>query len=328
MAFMNEMLDFLTRHGPVVLFVAVFIEQIGVPVPAAPWILAAGALAGAGKLNGAAALAAGVLGSLVADLIWFRLGRHYGTRVLKLICRLSLEQNSCVRRTQDAFARYGMRAVIAAKFIPGLSTLAPPMAGSSGVRALRFFWFDAVASLLYVGGFIYLGVLFSKQLGRLLDTLASLGNGALVLIIALIALYITYKYFQRHRILAEVRTGRMTVDELHQKIQDGESIMILDLRPNSELETEPLLIPGALRMTLDELQSRNEEFPRDHDIVLYCSCPDEETSARAALLLRRNGVVRVHPLLGGFDAWRARNYPTQTSGAQASVLLTASVVNK
>src|SRR5262245_32815055 len=140
---MSETLDFLTRHGPLVLFLAVFVEQMGVPLPASPWLLAAGALIGADKMHGLPALASATCGSLLADLIWFCLGRHYGNQVLKLVCRISLEPDSCVRRTQNVFARYGMRGVIAAKFIPGLSALVPPMAGSSRVGVGRFFFFDA-----------------------------------------------------------------------------------------------------------------------------------------------------------------------------------------
>jgi membrane protein DedA with SNARE-associated domain/rhodanese-related sulfurtransferase len=309
---MSETLDFLTRHGALVLFLAVFVEQMGVPLPAAPWLLAAGALIGAGRMHGLTALAAATCGSLLADLIWFYLGQRYGNRVLKLVCRISLEQDSCVRRTQDIFARYGMRGVIASKFIPGLSTLAPPMAGSSGIGVARFFLFDGLGSLLYVGCFALGGVLFSRQLEQVLKALANLGSGALAVVIGLAALYIGYKYYQRRRLLIELRMARITADELHRKLETGESVVVLDLRPNTELEQEPLLIRGALHMTLDELQLRHQEIPRDRDVVLYCSCPNEESSARAALLLRRNGIVRVHPLLGGFDAWRERNYPTES----------------
>src|SRR3989454_6856264 len=134
---MTETLGFLVRHGPSVLFAAVFVEQMGVPLPAAPWLLAAGALAGTGKINWFTALSAATFGSILADLIWFYLGRYRGQRVLGFLCRISLEPDSCVRRTQDIFTRYGMRGVMVAKFIPGLSTLAPPLAGSSGVRANR-----------------------------------------------------------------------------------------------------------------------------------------------------------------------------------------------
>src|SRR5437016_6456503 len=148
---MNETLAFVVRHGSAVLFAAVLIEQLGIPLPAAPWLLAAGALAGTGKLNWLVALCSAVIGSVLADLMWFYLGRYQGQRVLNLLCRISLEPDSCVRRTENLFTRYGMRGVVAAKFLPGLSTLAPPLAGSAGVGAVRFLFFDALGSLLYVG---------------------------------------------------------------------------------------------------------------------------------------------------------------------------------
>ena len=310
---MTELLGFLVHHGPAVLFAAVFVEQIGIPLPAAPWLLAAGALAGAGEMNWFVALNAAVIGSVLADLIWFYLGRHRGHRVLSLLCRISLEPDSCVRRTQDLFTRYGMRGVVGAKFIPGLSTLAPPLAGSSGVSTPRFLFFDGLGSLLYGGCFIVVGVLFSHQLEQVIDALAGLGRSALGLVAGLAALYIGYKYFQRHRLLRELRMARITVDELHQKLEEGENPLILDLRPHAELEQDPSLIRGALHMTLEEVERRQQEIPRDRDIILYCSCPNEVSSARAALLLHRRGILRVRPLLGGIDAWRERNYPTEPS---------------
>lgn len=249
---MNETLEFLVRHGAAVLFAAVLVEQMGVPLPAAPWLLAAGALAVTGKMNWFVALCAATLGSVVADVIWFYLGRYGGYRVLSFLCRISLEPDSCVRRTQDVFTRYGMRGVIAAKFIPGLSTLAPPLAGSSGVSAPRFFFFDTLGYLLYAGCFILLGVLFSHQLEQIINALTSLGSGALAVIVGLAALYIGYKFFQRYRLLRELRMARITVDELHQKQEAGENPVILDLRSRVELEQNPSLIPGALHMTMDE----------------------------------------------------------------------------
>lgn len=308
---MSAPIEFWVRHGGGVLFAAVFVEQIGVPLPAAPWLLAAGALSATGKMNWAVSLGVAALASLLADLIWFYLGRYGGHRVLSLLCRISLEPDTCVRRTQDVFTRYGMRGVIVAKFIPGLSTLAPPLAGSSGVRASRFFFFDGLGSLLYAGSFIILGVLFSHQLEQIIAALASLGSGALGVVIGLAALYIGYKYFQRHRLLAELRMARITVDELHRMLETGENPVILDLRSRAELEQDPSLIRGALHMTMDEVQLRLHEIPRDRDIILYCSCPNEVSSARMALQLQRRGILRVRPLLGGFDAWRERNYPTE-----------------
>ena len=308
---MNETLEFLFRHGTAVLFAAVFVEQMGVPLPAAPWLLAAGALAGTGRMNWWVALSAATCGSVLADLIWFYLGRHGGHRVLRLLCRISLEPDSCVRRTQDLFTRYGMRGIVAAKFIPGLSTLVPPLAGNSGVSVPRFLFFDGLGSLLYAGCFILVGVLFSHQLEQIIDALEGLGSSALAVVAGLAALYIGYKYFQRHRLLSELRMARITVDELHQKQEAGENPMILDIRSHVELEKNPTLIRGALHMTMDEVQLRQEEIPRDREIILYCSCPNEVSSARVALLLHRKGILRVRPLLGGIDAWRERNYPTE-----------------
>src|SRR5881296_2381307 len=180
---MNETLEFLVRHGAAVVFAAVFVEQVGIPLPAAPWLLAAGALAASGDIHWLTALSAATFGSILADLIWFYLGRYGGNRVLSLLCRISLEPDSCVRRTQDLFGRYGMRGVIAAKFIQGLRTLAPPLAGISGIGAPRFFLFDGLGSLLYGGSFILVGVLFSHQLEQVIAALAGLGGSALALVV-------------------------------------------------------------------------------------------------------------------------------------------------
>ena len=316
---MADILDFLTRHGPSVLFLAVFVEQMGVPLPASPWLLAAGALGATGRPHWYSALAAAAAGSLLADAIWFFLGRYRGQRVLNLLCRISLEPDSCVRRTQDLFGRYGMRGVIAAKFIPGLSTLAPPMAGNSGVPAPRFFLFDALGSLLYTGVFILIGTIFSRQLDQVLSALERLGTGALLLVGALVAVYLGYKFYQRHRLLTELRMARITVDELHQKLEAGESVTILDLRSAAEVERNPLLIRSARHLTMEELKSRQDEIPRDRDIIVYCSCPNEVTAARTALLLQRSGFTRVRPLLGGIDAWREKNYPTEVRALIASL---------
>jgi membrane protein DedA with SNARE-associated domain len=291
---MNQTMEFLVRHGAAVLFVAVFIEQIGVPLPAVIWMFAAGALIGAGQMNWIVALGAAACGSLLADLIWFY-----------------LEPDSCVRRTRDVFTRHGMKGVVVAKFLPGLSTLAPPLAGSSGASTLQFVLFDGAGSLLYGGSFILVGVLFSRQLEQIMAALNRLGSGGLALLAGLAALYIGYKYFQRKRLLRELRMARITVDELHQMQEAGENPMILDLRPLAELGEDPSLIRGALHMSMDEVERRQQEIPRDRDIILYCSCPNEVSSARVALRLHRRGILRVRPLQGGIDAWRERKYPTE-----------------
>src|SRR5579872_6056071 len=201
-----------------------------------------------------------------------------------------------------------MRGVLAAKLLRGVNALVPPLAGMSGVSFGRFLLFDGLGSLLYGGSFVLLGVVFSNQLEQVLAALGGLGKGALALVTGLVAAYIGFKYFQRRRLLRELQVARITVDELRQKQEAGEQLLILDLRSGTELERDPALIRGALHMSLDEVERRREEIPRDRDIILYCACPNEVSSARVALQLRRNGLARVRPLLGGIDAWRERNY--------------------
>jgi membrane protein DedA with SNARE-associated domain/rhodanese-related sulfurtransferase len=324
---MNKTIELLIHHGATVVFVAVFIDQMGIPLPAVPWLVAAGALAVEGKINWAAALIAAFFGSLLADLIWFYLGRYRGQGVLSWLCRISLEPDSCVRRTENFYSRYGMTGVVVAKFIPGLSTIAPPLAGNSGVSTSRFIMFDGLSSLLYGGSFILLGILFSHQLEQIIDALAGLGRGAFGVVAGFAVLYMSYKYFRRQRLLNDLRMARITVDELHQKQKSGEKPVILDLRSPVELEQNPSLICGAVHMTMDEIQLRQQEIPRDREIILYCSCPNEVSSARIALQLHKNGITRVRPLLGGIAAWRERNYPTELH-ISGKVIFNADAGNK
>jgi len=204
-----------------------------------------------------------------------------------------------------------MPGFVVAKFIPGLNTLAPPLAGNLGMSTSRFLFFDGLSSLLHGGFFILVGVLFSHQLEQILNAFAGLGDGALGVLAVSVALYFAYKYFRRKQLLKQLRMARITVDELRQKQAAGENPVILDLRSLIELEQDPSLISGALHMTLEDLHLRHQEIPRDRDIILYCSCPNEVTSARVALQLHQKGISRVRPLLGGIDAWRERNYPTE-----------------
>ncbi|MGA2248229.1 MAG: VTT domain-containing protein, partial [Verrucomicrobiota bacterium] len=266
------------------------------------------------------ALSAAALSSLLGDLIWFFPGRYYGNRVLGLLCRISLEPDSCARRTQNLFTRYGMPGLIVAKFIPGLGTLAPPLAGNSGVPMARFIFFDGMSSVLHGGCFILVGVLFSHQLEQIIHALAGLGRSAFGVLAGLAALYIAYKYFQRHRLFSDLRMARITVEELYKKQEAGEHPVILDLRQQVELQLNPSVIRGALHMTTDEVEHRLQEIPRDRDIVLYCSCPNEVTSAQVALHLHRKGISRVRPLLGGIEAWRERKYPTELPVPRAEIV--------
>ena len=302
--------QFLASYGLPLVFGAVFVEQIGVPLPAIPWLLAVGALSATGRSSAVLAIALTLIACLVADAIWFYLGRYRGNRVLGFLCRISLEPDSCVRRTENMFTRYGLRSLVVAKFLPGfLSTVAPPLAGMSKMSFPRFLLFDGLGSLLYGVCFVMLGYFLTNQIEQITDALASIGGKALGLLAVLVGGYIGIKYWQRRRILRELRMARITVSDLHRKQEAGESVVILDLRSSAALEEDPAIIPGAIHATLEDIKAGNHKLPRDREIVVYCSCPNEATAARVALLLQRSGFKSVRPLLGGIDAWREQKYP-------------------
>jgi membrane protein DedA with SNARE-associated domain/rhodanese-related sulfurtransferase len=312
---MSATTQFLVAHGLPLVFAAVFLEQLGLPIPAFPWLLAAGALAAVGKFNLVVGLLVTVLACLLADGIWFYLGRYRGNQVVALLCRISLEPDSCVRRTQNVFTKYGLRGVLVAKFIPGMSTVAPPLAGMSGMSAALFLSVDAAGSVLYGGCLLVCGYLFSQQIDQVVGAMGRIGGSALTLVAVIAAVYIAYRFWQRQRLLHELRVARISVGELRQKLQAGETPLIFDLRSATALEQDPNLIQGAVHLSLEEFEKRRHEFPRDRDIIVYCSCPNEVSSARLALQLQRKGFTRVRPLLGGLDAWREQNYPTEPSMA-------------
>src|SRR5882672_657808 len=187
---MHDTIQFLIRHGGPFLFAAILLDELGLPMPAVPFLLAAGALVAKHQLNPFRAVTVTLLACFIADTAWFYLGRYGGNRALRFICRISLEPDSCVRRTRNIFERYGMRAVLVAKFMPGLSAVVPPMAGSSKVSFLRYLGFDAVGSALYVGSYMALGAIFSNQLEKIAAAIAGLGKSAFVLLAAIAVAYI------------------------------------------------------------------------------------------------------------------------------------------
>ncbi len=300
--------QFFISHGLPFLFAAILVDQLGVPIPAFPWLLAAGALSATGKMNPAVALGVTVLGCLLADGIWFFIGRYRGVQVLSLLCRISLEPDSCVRRTQNVFTRYGLRGLLIAKFVPGLNTVAPPLAAMAGIPFKLFLVFDGLGSLFYGAALIGLGYGFSSQISEIGAAINQFGGNTLTVVIGFVAGYIAWKYWQRRRVLNQLRTARISVDELRQKLEAGELPMIIDLRSSMELQLDPVVIRGAVHIEFEKIG--NHTMPADRDIIVYCDCPNEETSARVALSLKRKGLKHIRPLQGGIAAWRKQNYPT------------------
>jgi membrane protein DedA with SNARE-associated domain len=265
---LEQAADFLIRHGYTVLFGWVLLEQMGLPIPAAPLLIAAGALARAGKMNLTFAVALAFIAVILADLFWYSLGRYRGGRILKLLCRISLEPDSCVRRTENLFVRRGVHALLVAKFIPGLNTAAPSLAGIFRMPVRRFMIYDSLGGLFWVVTVTSLGLIFSDQL----EQIALRWGGWLVAVLAgSLAAYVLWKFIQRRRFIRRLRIARITPKELMDKLTAKENISIVDLRQPMDIEAFPQMIPGALRIAMEEIEERHGEIPRDRDVVLYCS---------------------------------------------------------
>jgi len=268
---MHRTVEFLLHHGYVVLLAWVFAEQSGVPVPSIPLLLAAGALAGSHQLNLFASLFLVTFAAVSADSLWYQLGRRKGIKVLHFLCKITIEPDSCVRRTEGVFSRQGARSLILAKFLPGLSTVAPPLAGIFHMRPRRFLLFDAAGSFLWASTFLGLGYVFSGQIEHIAEHAASLGGWLVVILVGALACYLGYKFIARKRFLRELRIARITVEELKHKLDAGEDLVIVDLRHSMDFEADPEIIPGAFRVDAKELEQKNELLPRDREIILYCT---------------------------------------------------------
>ncbi len=268
---MNETLQFLIRHGYSVLFVWVFGEQLGLPVPSVPLLLAAGALAGNRRMSLLVATLLTISAAMASDTLWFQIGRRKGVKVLQFLCRISLEPDSCVRRTEGAFEKHGAKSLLIAKFVPGLNTAAPPLAGVFNMSRARFLLFDALGAALWAGTFLGLGYVFSNEIERIEGHALKLGGGLVAILAGAFGGYIAWKFFKRRKFIRELRIARITPEELKRKLDAGEEIVIVDLRHSLDFEAAPETIPGAVHMDASELDDHHELIPRDRDVVLYCT---------------------------------------------------------
>jgi len=298
--------------GITAVFVNVLLSQLGLPVPVIPTLILAGALANDGRLPGSALCVAAVAACFIGDTAWYVSGRLYGNRVMKLLCRISLTPDSCVSQTQTRFERWGANALLVAKFVPGLSLIAPPLAGATRMGFAQFAAFSVAGSVVWVGVFVAGGVLLGPQIERLLPHMRAVGGAALLVIAGVIALYIACKWWQRRRFFAFLRMARITVGELYRLLDSGAAPVIVDVRSQTARSLEPRRIPGALHVPVQDMERHIKELPRDHEIVLYCTCPNEASAAKVAKTLMSYGFQRVRPLYGGLDAWIAAGYAVET----------------
>ncbi len=312
---MEHIIPFLKEYGYAVLFFWVLGETLGLPLPSAPLLITVGALAGLGYLNLLLCIGVAVCAALLSDLFWYNMGRLQGGKVLSLVCRVSLEPDSCVRWTENIFVRHGARTLLITKFVPGLSAISTPLAGIIRMRMPIFLLFDLMGIFIWVGGYTLTGYIFREQLDRALLYALGMGKTVLVFVGGGLALYILWKYLGRRRFLRELVIARITPEDLKLRLDAGEDIMIMDVRHALDFETDPQIIPNAVRVP-SELLDSHPKVPSGREVVVYCSCPNEASSAQIALRLRQRGITRVRPLAGGLNAWRDHGYPMEAVGVQ------------
>jgi membrane protein DedA with SNARE-associated domain len=266
-----ETLQFLIRHGYLILFGVVFVEQAGFPIASVPFLLGVGALSADGRFSFGKALLVTLAACLPADAIWYELGRVKGYKVLRVLCIISIEPETCVERTTSSFTRHGMGTLIVSKFVPGLSAVATPMAGLMKMRPSRFLLLDATGAALWGGFYLTMGVVFRSELERILFIVSRTGASLAAVLISTIGGYFAWKWIGRRRYLRRLEMARISPEELRRRMESGEEFAILDLRHPSEVDPDGGTLPGALRFPPEELDARHNEVPRDRDIVLYCT---------------------------------------------------------
>jgi membrane protein DedA with SNARE-associated domain len=266
---MHTFVEFIVRHGTLVVFAAVLAEQAGLPVPAGLVLLATGAAIGAGQMPAAPAVMAAVIAALIGDLFWYELGARRGRPVLGALCRLSLEPDTCIRKTEDVYHRYGIAAIVFSKFVPGLSTVAPPLAGVVGIGRVRFLLMDLIGALAWVSAYVGAGWVFRREIEWLANTLSQMTQSALGGALLIAAGYIAFKYAARWRLIHELRTARIAPDELHILLQQPEPPVIVDMRGEDDWKRGA--VPGSLRLATNELDTAFAARAGVREIVLYCS---------------------------------------------------------
>jgi len=304
---MQQLVSLLEQYGLSFVFLHVLAEQAGVPLPAYPTLIVAGALIAHTNYDVPQLLLAAVAASMIADSAWYFAGSRLGRPVLRTLCRISLSPDSCVRQTESIYLRWGAPSLLVAKFIPGFAAVATALAGSIGTRLWVFLLFDGLGALLWAGLAVGLGVAFQNAVNEVIEVLEQLGKWGLLAIIAAFALIVALKWWQRQRFYRQLRMARISVEELRGLLDQGKLPVILDVR-SPLVQGQDGRIPGAIPIDAQTFGETTPELSAAGEVIVYCACPNEASAALIAKRLIQQGYTRVRPLQGGMDAWIAAGY--------------------
>jgi len=300
--------DLVEQYGPALVFANVLAASLGLPVPAMPALVLFGAMAAMHPATVGSQLASvlilAIFATLIGDSAWYLAGRIYGGNTLKTLCKLSLSRDTCVKKTERFFGRWGVRVLAVAKFVPGLSIVSIPMAGAMGTTYRMFLTYDSVGAALWSGTGLIIGALFARQIDMLMAGASRLGRMAGVVIVVLLLLYATYRWIRRRQLINKLATARIEVDELYNLISGGKPPVLFDIRSREKRKLDPFVIPGTQFADERQLNEIIARYPPDQKLVIYCSCPNEISAAWMAKQLNEAGFSDVVPLRGGLDAWR------------------------
>jgi membrane protein DedA with SNARE-associated domain/rhodanese-related sulfurtransferase len=307
---MTHLINLILQFGLGLVFLNVLVEQAGLPVPAYPTLIVAGAYLAGDRTAMLALLGTGVAAAVIADTCWYFTGRGYGMRVLRTLCRISLSPDSCVSQTESIFVRFGPASMLFAKFIPGFASVATAMAGAVGLSYWKFLLFDALGAALWVGVAIAIGQLFREAIADILATISSLGTYGLALIAIALAGWIAAKWWRRRQFILQLRMDRITVDELRAMMDKEAEATILDVRSQLVQEASGR-IPGARAVDMQRIHESVAGVPKEGEVIIYCACPNEASAVKVAQALKQVGFSRVRPLHGGIDAWIAAGHDVE-----------------
>lgn len=268
---MSEITVLLAQYGLALVFANVVLAQLGVPLPAVPVLVVAGAFVAEGSLALLPLLTVAIVASLLGDMPWYLAGRYRGHSVLRTLCRIAIEPDSCVKQTENAFLRWGPAALIVAKFIPGFATVAPPLAGTIKIPFLRFAFLSAAGALLWVAVPIAAGAWFHAEVDWALQQLERMGGRAVVLVLLVLAMYVGVKLVQRYLLIRFLRSVRVSVEELKEMLQREIQPLILDARSTLARKLDPRVIPGAITVDIDDPAVALPALTGEREIVVYCT---------------------------------------------------------